>query len=120
MARNSTRWGIHAGKTGDADRLFLKSNAIALGWQPVVGEPVVSQLPGKVEPERQEHGIVVTLGTYTNQAIQFARAKGNLRLIAGDELATLILQHHEQFDSKCKPLPLLERVCVPEPLEEAE
>jgi restriction system protein len=25
-------WGIHAGKTGDADELFLKKNCIALGW----------------------------------------------------------------------------------------
>lgn len=27
-----TIWGIHAGKTGDADTLFLKKNFIALGW----------------------------------------------------------------------------------------
>jgi len=25
-------WGIHGGKTGDADNLFLKHNVIALGW----------------------------------------------------------------------------------------
>lgn len=25
-------WGIHAGRTGDADRLFLKKNRVALGW----------------------------------------------------------------------------------------
>jgi restriction system protein len=25
-------WGIHAGKTGDADGLFLNKNCIALGW----------------------------------------------------------------------------------------
>jgi len=27
-----TIWGIHAGRTGDADNLFLKHNVIALGW----------------------------------------------------------------------------------------
>lgn len=27
-----TIWGIHAGKTGDADRLFLKEHQIAVGW----------------------------------------------------------------------------------------
>lgn len=27
-----TVWGIHAGKTGDADTLFLKKNFVALGW----------------------------------------------------------------------------------------
>lgn len=25
-------WGIHAGKTGDADTLFLKKNYMAIGW----------------------------------------------------------------------------------------
>src|SRR3989304_919299 len=27
-----TIWGIHAGKTGDAENLFLKKNYVALGW----------------------------------------------------------------------------------------
>src|SRR5258708_7832419 len=27
-----TVWGIHAGRTGDANALFLKKNFIALGW----------------------------------------------------------------------------------------
>jgi restriction system protein len=27
-----TLWGIHAGKTGDADTLFLKKKYVALGW----------------------------------------------------------------------------------------
>src|SRR5215510_13897770 len=28
-------WGIHAGRTGDADTLFLLRNRIALGWHEV-------------------------------------------------------------------------------------
>ena len=28
-------WGIHGGRTGDADTLFLKNNCIALGWHKV-------------------------------------------------------------------------------------
>ena len=27
-----TLWGIHAGRTGEADRLFLKKGYIAIGW----------------------------------------------------------------------------------------
>ena len=27
-----TLWGIHAGKTGDSDYLFLKKKAIGVGW----------------------------------------------------------------------------------------
>ena len=48
-----------------------------------IGEPVVSQLNGKVD--RTEFGMVVTLGMFTNQAATFARNKSNLRLIDGDE-----------------------------------
>lgn len=39
---NSTLWGIHGGKTGDADTLFRKRNVVALGWQAV---PDLSGLP---------------------------------------------------------------------------
>ena len=31
-AADTNLWGIHAGKTGDADSLFLKTNCIAVGW----------------------------------------------------------------------------------------
>ena len=37
-----TIWGIHAGKTGDADSLFFKAKVIALGW-PDMGD--LSKLP---------------------------------------------------------------------------
>jgi len=30
--KEATIWGIHGGKTGDADSLFLKKNFVALGW----------------------------------------------------------------------------------------
>lgn len=33
MNTESTLWGIHAGRTGDADTFFLKKNRIALGWE---------------------------------------------------------------------------------------
>ena len=32
MNTEATLWGIHAGRTGDADELFLRKNRIALGW----------------------------------------------------------------------------------------
>ena len=28
----ATVWGIHAGRTGDADVLFLKQGGVAIGW----------------------------------------------------------------------------------------
>ncbi len=42
-----TIWGIHAGKTGDADSLFLKKNVIALGW-------VEMRDIGKFKPDRED------------------------------------------------------------------
>ncbi len=32
IKKDQTVWGIHGGRTGDADSLFLKNNVIALGW----------------------------------------------------------------------------------------
>jgi restriction system protein len=81
-----------------------------------VGDPVVSALYGKVEPN--EHGLLITLGTFTNPAKNFAKNKSNLRLIDGDELVDLILEHYESFDSKYKGIIPLKRVFIPEPLSE--
>jgi restriction system protein len=80
-----------------------------------IGDPIVSALYGKVE--RDEYGLVVTLGSFTPPAKNFARNKSNLRLIDGDELVGLVLQHYEQFDSSYKGLIPLKRVYVPEPVE---
>ena len=35
MTNDNTLWGIHAGKTGGADALFLTKNVIAIGWVPM-------------------------------------------------------------------------------------
>jgi restriction system protein len=80
-----------------------------------IGDPVVSALYGKVSSS--EFGLLVTLGTFTNAARNFARSKSNLRLIDGSELVQLVLQHYEQFDSRYKGLLPLKRVYIPEVLE---
>jgi restriction system protein len=66
-----------------------------------------------------EFGLFVTLGTFTNQAVTFARNKNNLRLIDADDLVDLILQHYEQFDSSYKGLLPLKRVYIPDERAEA-
>ena len=83
-----------------------------------VGDPVVSQLIGKLETG--EYGMLVTLGGFTNQALSTAKNKSNLRRINGDELVSLVLQHYEQFDSKYEGMIPLKRVYVPEPLDDSE
>jgi restriction system protein len=83
-----------------------------------IGDPTVSALYGKVSGN--ECGLLGTLGTFTSQAKNFARSKSNLRLIDGDELVMLILQHYERFDSRYKGLLPLKQVYVPELIEEEE
>ena len=83
-----------------------------------VGDPVVSALFGKVADG--EVGLLVTLGTATSQAKAFAGTKSNLRLIDGDALVELILEHYDQLDSRYKGLLPLKRVFIPEAVEEAE
>ena len=83
-----------------------------------VTDPQVSALYGKVGSN--EHGLVVTLGSFTSAAVNFAKSKTNLRLIAGDELVDLILSHYEEFDSRYKGMLPLKRVYVPEPLDADE
>src|SRR5262249_645914 len=81
-----------------------------------IGDPVVSQLYGKVSTS--EFALMVTLGTFTPPARVFSRSKHNLPFIDGNELVDLVLQHYEQFDSRYKGLLPLKRVYVPEALNE--
>jgi restriction system protein len=81
-----------------------------------VGDPEVSALYGKVAAG--EFGLLVTLGYFSSQAIQFARAKSNLRLIDGDELVELVLTHYEQLEARHKAMIPLRRVYIPEPASE--
>lgn len=82
-----------------------------------IGDPVVSALYGKVES--REHGLIVTLGTFTPPAKNFAKSKSNLRLIDGNELVELIVAHYEQFDARYKGLLPMKRVYVPEIIEDS-
>ncbi len=60
------------------------------------------------------------LGKFTSQAKNFEKSKSNLRLIDGDELVSLILEHYEQFDSMYKGLLPLKKVYIPEQIDERE
>ncbi|HWD40537.1 MAG TPA: restriction endonuclease [Fimbriimonas sp.] len=83
-----------------------------------VGDPAVSALCGKVGPN--EHGLLVTLSSFTGQAWTFARTRTNLRLIDGPELVQLILSHYEKLDSRYKGILPLKRVYVPERITEQD
>lgn len=64
-----------------------------------------------------EYGLFVTLSTFSNQAVNKARNKPNIRLIDGDDLVDLIFLHYEQFDSSYKGLLPLKKVYIPESID---
>ena len=81
-----------------------------------IGNPEVASLYGNIA--HNEHGLFVTLGSYTAQATHFARGKSNLRLIDGTELVDLVLAHYDEFDSRYKGILPLKRVYIPSSLQE--
>jgi restriction system protein len=84
-----------------------------------VGGPEVKQLSGNLA--QGECGLLVTLGSFSKQAKDFAKSKPHLRLIDGDGLIDLVLAHYEQLDARYKALLPLKRVYIPEAVtEEAE
>jgi len=125
---NAMGYRTQVSAEGPDGGIDIKAHKDELGFEPPIikvqvksaessiGDPVVSALYGKVGAT--EFGLLVTLGTFTSQAKSFARSKSNLRLIDGEELVSLVLQHYEQFDSRYKGLLPLKKVYVPEPLEE--
>jgi len=81
-----------------------------------VGSPEVQALSGAVGDKGA--GLFVTLALFSKQARDFADAKGNIRLLDGDALLDLLLEHYEDLDKYRAEIPL-KRVYIPEPAEEA-
>lgn len=77
----------------------------------VIGQPDVAQLYGHVD--HSEHGLFVTLGSYSAQARQFERSKANLRLIDGDSLVDLIFSHYDDFEPRYQTLLPLKKIYIP-------
>lgn len=76
-----------------------------------IGRPEVTQLLGNVE--NGEHGLFITLGTYTREAREYDRSKPQLRLIDGEQLVALIFEHYRKFEPRYQALLPLKRIYVP-------
>lgn len=113
------------GKHGGVDIIAHKDE---LGFEPPIIKIQVKSGEGNITPTEvsaflgnvapSEYGLFITLGTFNGQALNNAKGKSNLRLIDGNELVELVLQHYDQFDSRYQGLLPLKRVYVPEPIEE--
>jgi restriction system protein len=75
-----------------------------------IGGPAVAQLVGRIGTT--ETGLFVTLGTYTPDAIAQERNNPRLRLLTGDELIDLILQHYDELPRRWRDVIPLRRVFV--------
>lgn len=85
MDQGPTLWGIHAGKTGDADALFKKEKVVGLGWDRV---PDLGPLPDDREafkaayrdayPERTGGNVI----TSASQLYRFVHEVGQGDLVA--------------------------------------
>ena len=98
--------GEAVGKSGDEgidgiidqDALGLEKVYMqAKRWQNQVGEPEIRNFSGSLDAKGASKGVFVTTSTFSNSAIQTAKtiSAGNkfIRLIDGQELAKLMLNH---------------------------
>ncbi len=76
------------------------------------GEPEASQLLGTLG--EGEFGLFVNLGSYSRPARLLERNKTKLRLIDGDELADLIMEHYPKMSPKYRTLLPLKQIHVPD------
>ncbi|MCX7921453.1 MAG: restriction endonuclease [Clostridia bacterium] len=67
-----------------------------------------------------EYGLFVAINGFSKKAREFAKSKPNLRIIDGDELIDILLQHYEQLDSKYKAIIPLKNVYIPVQVDNEE
>jgi restriction system protein len=64
-----------------------------------------------------EYGLFIAISSFSKKAREFAKSKANLRIIDGDELIDILLQHYEQLDSKYKAIIPLKKIYIPVQVE---
>lgn len=110
-------------KTGDGG-VDVIAHKDALGFQPPiikiqckrqtaqVGEPEVSQLLGTLG--EGEYALFLTLGSYSRQARIRERNSPRLRLIDGEQLVDMILDHYPQMSPRYRNMLPLRQIYVPD------
>lgn len=64
--------------------------------------------------QERDVGIIVTTGNFTSAAREFARTKGNLKLMTGSELIALITKYYDLIDEDFRQKIPMKRVLVPD------
>ncbi len=81
-----------------------------------IGEPEVSQLLGTLG--EGEYALFVTLGSYSRQARVRERNTPRLRLLDGEELVDLILEHYPKLSPRYRTMIPLKQIYVPDLISE--
>lgn len=96
----------------------------ALGFQPpivkvqckrITGQtprPDVDQLLGTLG--EGEYGLFVSLGSYSRGAVELERNRSKLRLINGDQLVELVLEHYPKLSPRYRSIIPLKQIFVPD------
>ncbi len=108
------------GADGGIDIIAYKDE---LGLEPPIIKVQVKSNDADITPDKVqalygnvatgEYGLFIALNGFSKKAREFAKSKPNLRLIDGDELIDIILEHYEQLDSKYKAKLPLKNVYIP-------
>jgi restriction system protein len=117
--------GYHARVTpyGGDGGIDIIAHKDELGFQPpiikvqckqtlsTIGGPTVQQLLGAIQSN--EHGLFVTLGDYSSDAVRIERGKSNIRLIGRTDLVQLIFNNYDKFGPYFKALLPLKQSYTP-------
>ncbi|MFK5978043.1 MAG: restriction endonuclease [Rhizobiaceae bacterium] len=82
------------------------------------GEPEVNQLLGTLGDG--EFALFVNLGSYSRPARLLERNKSKLRLIDGEQLVSLVLEHYDNLSARYRILIPLRQIYVPDIIQDAD
>ena len=126
---NCMGYRTRVAKEGSDGGIDIIAHKDELGFEPPIIKVQVKAKDGTISDHEvsaligntsaNEFGLFVTLGTFSNQAVNKAKSKPNIRLIDGNELVNMIFEHYEQFDSSYKGILHLKKVYIPESLDDS-
>ncbi len=110
----------HVGKSGDGgidgvialDRLGLQKVGVqAKRWlDHSVGRPDVQAFYGALAQRRAQHGVMITLSTFSREAREFAEhVSDKIVLVDGEQLTRLMIDHGVGVTSEVRQVPKIDR-----------
>jgi restriction system protein len=119
-------YNAHATRAVRDDGVDVIAHRDELGIEPPILKIQVKAHEGNVGPDLvkafyamvhdRDVGIFITTGGYTAAALDFARTKGNLKLVDGVEFVSLIEKYYDGLDLKFRKQIPLRRMLVPDVL----